>query len=253
MMRNNLLYLLSLFCCGTFAQKDLHCDYTYLSKGGISTEKCFDKNTFEGQCTAYDTEGVVIGKWPLSRTGLMSSVDFTFHDNGMVHKAHYSSHPDGGIQWYKSTTTYDQTGKKIDFVEQSHNDHLKIFGPTDPTLYQQKEKRDTQKIVEQEVMECAEIYVSELWLDNRTGKELIVQVIQKSTGDTLKVDLGKGDRKKVGEMIAAETYQDPLSQFEITILKKSGKIFKGIGTGKMLIDDSSIEQNRKLYVYDLQK
>ncbi|MGD1843622.1 MAG: hypothetical protein ACFB0B_22425 [Thermonemataceae bacterium] len=99
------------------------CTYTYFTnnKRKVATAVCIDKLTNAGEAVAYDLEGKRIGSWSIVGGGLYARVRFTFHANGMVKKAHYSSQPDGGIQWYNSTHTYDDQGKLIGFREDSHD------------------------------------------------------------------------------------------------------------------------------------
>lgn len=104
-----ILFLLSLFTLVASAQ---NCQITYFENGNKASEKCNDEDMQRGSARVFDMDGKLIGEWELSRSGIYSSVSFSFHDNGMIHKVRYSSHPDGGIQWFRSYTTYDKDGKK---------------------------------------------------------------------------------------------------------------------------------------------
>lgn len=79
------------------AQEFKDCSYTPFKDGKRSTSICYSENKYEGLAIAYNSNGEVIGEWKLSRMHLLASVHFTFHSNGGVHKAEYSSHPDAGI------------------------------------------------------------------------------------------------------------------------------------------------------------
>ncbi len=258
------IILLLLISNISFAQeKFTNCTYRKFTNGKISVKECMDEKGMRGKTIAYNMKGEVIGEWSISRMHMLSSVYFTFHANGGVYKAHYSSHPDAGIQWYKSTTEFNDKGEQISFMEHSHDDHLKIFAPKpsypnppkpdsiEYTLNPQVKKTETTK-VEKEIMKCAVIYASELWLDNRTSQNLVVA--WHSVSDTTykaNVTLPKGQRTKVCERILAEQYEAPLQYFTLKITTASGKNIPVKIQPQPLIDESRIKEHKKGYVYEV--
>ncbi len=139
------------------AERFDNCTAHYFKNSDLkSAEICYDENRYHGIARAFKIDGSVLEIWQISHMHVISSVQFTFHSNGAVHRAIYSSHPDAGIQWYRSETTFDMEGNKTGFFEERHDDMV-----TSPHLHIEKHKEPTQK---QEVMECAPIMISEFHL-----------------------------------------------------------------------------------------
>lgn len=96
--------------------------YSYHKNGKISTEEFHNSAPdymSQGYAKAFDKSGNLIYNQATSRTGLLSSVRFTYYESGAVESAEYNAHPDAGIQWYKKTTYFDEEGKITDEVEMS--------------------------------------------------------------------------------------------------------------------------------------
>lgn len=91
----------------------LACTTTRFDSGAVSTERCVDVRG-NGRARAFRRNGDTLDEWQLSRAGMYSSVRFTFHPNGAVRTAHYSAHPDGGIQWYRRFTRYASDGTVVE-------------------------------------------------------------------------------------------------------------------------------------------
>jgi hypothetical protein len=109
--------------------------YYFTNSDQKSAEICYDGNRNNGIARAFKSDGSVMETWQISRMHVLSSVQFTFHSNGAVHRATYSSHPDAGIQWYRSETTFDIEGNKTGFFEERHDDMV-----TSPHLHIEKHK-----------------------------------------------------------------------------------------------------------------
>lgn len=87
--------------------------YCYHKNGKISTERFkTTSQTYmaQGYSKAFDTEGNEIYNEKTSQSGLISSVNFTYYENGAVKSANYSAHPDAGIQWFEKTVYFDKNG-----------------------------------------------------------------------------------------------------------------------------------------------
>ena len=108
------------------------CTYTYFSDGGTAGSRCTDETGATATVRVYDHAGEVIGEWNLMLRPRTSSIDMTFHPDGMVRRVRYSWQPDGGIQWYRSTTVYDADGTVVDFYEASHDmfDRIRAVDPS---------------------------------------------------------------------------------------------------------------------------
>jgi hypothetical protein len=91
------------------AQKEQIIHHHKFPNGKTSTIAALIDNR-EGYAKAYNFKGEEIYSRTIRRFAGTSSVHFQHHPNGMVKKAEYSSHPDGGIQWYRSYTYFDEQG-----------------------------------------------------------------------------------------------------------------------------------------------
>jgi hypothetical protein len=156
-MRTALFILLSLSFQGVSAQlnqkfvekKEGSYSYAYHKNGKISTEEFRTNNTqymAQGYAKAFDNTGVEIYNQPVSRSGMLSSVQFSYYENGAVKSADYSSHPDAGIQWYRKISYFDESGKITSESELSHDMHATIQVPD--SVYQRME--DERKLAEQQ-------------------------------------------------------------------------------------------------------
>ena len=86
--------------------------------GQLSSKAWMDVADRWGHSWAYDRSGRVIFERQTRKIGGHASVDFSYHPDGTVSKAEVSQAPDGGIQWYRSTTTFDTAGVQTGFTEQ---------------------------------------------------------------------------------------------------------------------------------------
>lgn len=233
------------------AQKEYkNCTYTKFKNGKISTATCWDDNKYFGISTAYNMLGEKIGEWRIGRMAQIASVNFTFHANGGVHKAEYGSHPDAGIQWYRSTTTFNEKGEKVDFWEQSHDDGPSKFIPEHLKFeYEQPIVKPKQA----EVIKCAIIYTSELWIDNRTNQNIKVNWQSKS-GEPKKgvITIAKGKKAKITNWIMAEKYEEPLPFYDLKITNASGKKINAQLNNSPYINDGKLKENKKIFVYELE-
>lgn len=120
--------------------------YCYHKNGKISTEEFRPSShqyMAQGYAKAFDPKGVEIYNALTSRSGQISSVWFTYYENGAVKSAEYSSHPDAGIQWYKKTTWFDESGKITSEAEYSHDDHVTLtHALPDSTLQRMEKERE---------------------------------------------------------------------------------------------------------------
>lgn len=271
-MRYLILLIGMLISVSVHSQEYKNCNHTYFKNSKkTSTSHCYSENKYEGKAIAYNLKGEKIGEWSLSRMHMLSSVHFTFHENGAVAKAEFSSHPDAGIQWYKSYTTYDENGVQTGFTELS--DDLRTTVQIEPAYIKTQEEylkeqkvKDSLKLpeieikkdsVKQEVIACAVIYVSELWVENKTGKEIMLKWDKKyKTGEKENSPsfkkIKKGEKIKITEQIQAQFYESPLSSINISVWDKKGK--KKLNSklsDQPLVDESKLNENRKGFVYEV--
>lgn len=104
--------------------------YAYHANGKISTE-IFQRTSGgyadQGYARAYNAKGELIYNQPISRQGLISSVNFSYFRSGAVSYAEYNAHPDAGIQWYEKVTSFDESGRITMETQRSHDDYQTIL------------------------------------------------------------------------------------------------------------------------------
>lgn len=185
-----------------FAQKDTILHQHKFPNGKTSTI-CVLKDDREGYAKAYDFSGKEIYHSYIRRFGGHASVSFKHHANGMVREAHYSSHPDGGIQWYNTWTTFDEQGNKTGERHNNWDDRVTV--PThmihDTILFKHTHapnpiiKPDVQTPIKpkpktnpvqpkKEVVECASIHQNRTYFINHSKSSILLSVSYKGK-DTL--------------------------------------------------------------------
>jgi hypothetical protein len=113
------------FCLPFLTQNDTILHHHKFPNGRTSTIIVLKDNR-EGYAKAFDFEGKEIYNSYIRRFGGHASVTFKHHPNGMVKEAHYSSHPDGGIQWYNTYTSFDEYGNKLSERNYNWDDKVTI-------------------------------------------------------------------------------------------------------------------------------
>nr|WP_294860026.1 hypothetical protein [uncultured Fluviicola sp.] len=105
-------------------------------KGTISTIETWDKDKRDGTLKGFDRSGKELFSHNLRNFGGHASAQMTYFPNGQVKSIYYSDAPDGGIQYYHSTTQFDEAGNQISFDESSNLDkvHLRTPAPLKSTI-----------------------------------------------------------------------------------------------------------------------
>lgn len=101
----------------------------HFTTGGVSTLEWTDKDDRFGRSIAYDQVGREIFSYPTRRVGGHARARFSYHANGGVSKVEVSDAPDRGIQWYRSTTTFDEQGNRTGFREDGRDDDGPLNSP----------------------------------------------------------------------------------------------------------------------------
>lgn len=186
----------------------------YFPGGSVSTISYIDETKLTGKARAYNLEGQVIYEVETRRMAGSAGVNFTHHKNGMVHRAHFSSHPDGGIQWMRKYTVFNDRGEKISEKKEVHDPMRRspyvVPGPDSPPgKKKQPERRretETKKPTpsprKKEVMHCAGIHQNYLTVINHTRFKMEVTFIYQNK-DTVKV-LKSGEKMEGPTYITAE-------------------------------------------------
>ncbi len=121
-----LVTLLLLICAAILsADTASPCSFSYFSDGSVASSRCRTDGGASETVRFFDQRGEPIGTWTLLPR--MSGISISFHPNGMVRRVRYSHQPDGGIQWYRSTTLFDKNGNITHFSEDAWNMHERIM------------------------------------------------------------------------------------------------------------------------------
>ncbi|MCG8479583.1 MAG: hypothetical protein MI724_10840, partial [Spirochaetales bacterium] len=83
-MRRSSLLVSALVCRANLAAVDSDCTYTFFSDGETAVSRCTDGAGNVATVHVYDRRGEIIGEWGLMLRPPTSSIDMTFHPDGMV-------------------------------------------------------------------------------------------------------------------------------------------------------------------------
>lgn len=184
--------------------------------GQLSSKAWMDADNRWGHSWAYDRTGKVIFDRQTRKVGGHASVDFRYHPDGAVSRAVYSNMPDGGIQWYKITTTFDTAGVQTGFSEEGRDNDGPIRPHVSPApappAYKQEEVREQQ------------MFTNEYFVVAR--KNCRVQLRPKQTSPAAKdmdATLLKGDTLHGGAYSMGERFDPPLQHVAVTATNRRGK------------------------------
>jgi hypothetical protein len=212
-----------------FAQKMDTLEVVRFKNGKISTVKL--SNQREGVAKAFNLKGETIYESGTRRFAGHASVDFKHYPSGAVKQANYSSAPDGGIQWYKTETFFDENGKITHVNDLSYDKMMKpsyIIEPVyNPTMEQNLKKQAEQK---NETAKCANIHQNKIIIINHTNK--ILEIVKQK--DNEKIKLKAGEKIELFNYISAEITQKPQAAQDFKHNgKKTYEIIETKMTGKL--------------------
>lgn len=190
--------------------------------GELSSKEWMDRDGRWGRSWAYDRQGHVIYEQQTRRFAGHASVDFRYHPNGAVSRADYSTMPDGGIQWYKSTTTFDENGKQNGFTEQGQDGHGPIPSVTVP---------GAPKHYPKEVVKEQRLFTNEYLVVNGYRKPVRLQLRPRQTSPAARnidATLLRGDTLRGGTYSMGELWVEPLTQMTVNVKPAKGRKKLGI-------------------------
>ena len=196
-----ILYPILLFLASfnIFSQGDTIIHIHKFPNGKTSTLTVL-KNNHDGYAAAYNFVGKEIYRSYIRRYGGHASVSFQHHQNGMIKEAYYSSHPDGGIQWYRSWTYFDENGNKTGERSDNWDDRVTVLPThiyrdtaTKPKIKEQKPIVEPVKITppnpnlphepilnpqqqKQEVVMCATIHENKTLFINHSKRRILLNI-----------------------------------------------------------------------------
>ncbi|HMN05238.1 MAG TPA: hypothetical protein PKD45_05885 [Flavobacteriales bacterium] len=204
--------------------------------GELSTKEWTDAANRWGRSWAYDREGHMIYQQQTRQFAGHASVDFSYHPNGAVSRAAYSTMPDGGIQWYRSTTTFDEDGKQTGFSEEGWDND----GPLAPGVVQ-----PAKPVFEPGMVYEQRMFTNEYFVVNAYRRPVRVELRPKQTSPAAKdmnATLLKGDTLRGGTYSMGELRVDPLSQVAVNVRPAKGR--KKLGVMRVDSLDRSAEHRQ---------
>ncbi|MBX2978882.1 MAG: hypothetical protein KF905_06270 [Flavobacteriales bacterium] len=220
----------------------------HFTTGQISTKEWTDKDGRWGRSLAYNRSGEVIFEGQTRRVAGHASVRFSYHSNGGASKVETSDAPDGGIQWYQSTITFDADGNKTGFTEYGRDN----YGPI-PRLDLRitTEPEPPPQLPKQEVVVCQRMFQSELFVVNPTNAAVRVVATPKETSPGLPGGtwtMAPGDTIRIGIFSKGELWPEWKTMLELSIVQvvlgDRNKAVARIRTDERLLS----EERRQLHV-----
>lgn len=218
-----LLALLTLPAMAQIGRKELRTDtgtvlLHFHVTGEVSTKEWMDADERFGLSTAYDRSGKEIFRYGTRRIGGHASVHFRYHPNGAVSKVETSDAPDGGIQWYKSTTSFDENGNRTGYSEYGRDN----YGPIPRVTVQPREPYRPTELPhkEPEVAICQRMFTNEIFLVNATRQagKATVKVLRPSPAlKDSEHTLAPGDTIRLGTYSVGERFAAPETELTVDV------------------------------------
>jgi len=161
------------------------------------------KSTGNGKAACFTPQGKTMLESSVSRNHGHHSVTFWHHPNGVVSKAEISQAPDAGIQWYRTSITFNDKGEKTGEETRSHEDLERL------TLMDPPFERPTTIIKTQveTAQPCAVIYSNVLAVENFTQFPIMVQFAARKRIISTRVN--PGEVCFIDTLIQAQFFQNP--------------------------------------------
>jgi hypothetical protein len=260
-----IIFLISISCFGQTKKSDTTFTINYFANKKISTKQVnLNNELLWGYAVAYNQEGKQIYWMQTRRAAGHASVQFWYYPSGAVSKAHFTSHPDGGIQWSDITHYFDEFGNVTNVDDRSSDMYghprLTTIYTLEPYLEQEKEKKQEVKkenptVIkpQPEVAKCAEIYQSNVFVVNLSGRNLRLSSKSKNRKieDTVQNQLlQRGDTLKVASYIEAQMFTHPKEFLEIAFEKqqKNIRLF-----WDDFVQDGKAKRNYFLFIIDTKR
>lgn len=150
--------------------------------GKVSTLETWDQAKRWGQLKGYNSQGVELFSHSLRSFGGHAYAQIDYYPNGQVSKIYFSDAPDGGIQYYNSTTTFDENGAQTGFYETKYPNELELIKPYVEEVKPQPVKKEPAKeetVKEEpkpEVVECAILFKNYFEVQNATSSKVTLKI-----------------------------------------------------------------------------
>lgn len=225
----------------------------YFTSGELSTKEWVDRQDQWGRSSAYKRSGELIFQGQTRRVAGHASVHFSYHPNGGVSKVETSDAPDGGIQWYRSTTTFDEEGNKTGSSEQGHDGRGLIprvtvdtdQAPSPPTVAPKPTP------AEQDGDQGQRLFVNEVYVVNGSSWPVEVSVEPMAPSPALQAGkylLAPGAQQLIGSYSIGEAFVSPVKRMKVTghttNLKGRQRVI-----GVLMMDSQQMDPERKAWYY----
>lgn len=185
------------------------------STGQLSAKEWTDAQGRWGRSWAFDPQGRVIFEKQTRRFAGHATVNFRYYPNGAVSRADYSEMPDGGIQWYESTTTFDENGVQTGFREDGYGND----GPLHPSVV-----RPAKPVLTPGVVYEQRLFKSEYYVVATRRCHVVLQPKEPSPAATkVEGNMAKGDTLRGGYYSVGEQWDDPLKHVALAVASRNGK------------------------------
>ena len=225
----------------------------YFTTGELSTKEWMDTQDHWGRSSAYKRSGELIFQGQTRRVAGHATVDFSYHPNGGVSKVETSDAPDGGIQWYRSTTTFDEEGNKTGHTEQGHDGRGLIprvtvdtdQAPSPPTVAPKPTP------AEQYGDQGQRLFVNEVYVVN--GSRWPVEVSVEPMAPSPALQAGKyliapGAQQLIGSYSIGEAFVSPVKRMKVTG-RATNRKGRQRAIGVLMMEDRQLGPERKVWYY----
>lgn len=214
----------------------------YHKNDSVSTVEIWDKDNRSGSVKAFDNQGKQLCHYYLRSFGGHASATIGYYPNGQVSRVDYSSAPDGGIQFYKSTIKFDEFGTKTDFSEMKY--------PPEPIMITTPK---TQQPPPSKTVECAVLMSDFYEIKNGTKSKVSLYIKTKSNPNYAKKEFYltlKPNENIIFDSLVSAQFHPKEAIYELSILSYTKKRKqKMIQIGTAINEDKS--KNQKTWTWVL--
>jgi len=186
----------------------------HFANGQISTKEWTDKNGHWGRSWAYNAQGIELSNRETRRIAGHATVRYSYHPNGAVSTIEVSEAPDGGIQWYRSTSTYDEEGIRTGFTEQGHDNEGHIPRPDLMRIDEQVSPGKVEEVTPTE----QRLFSTEVYVVNTSRHACRLEIVAKQPSPAMqsgKHTMAPGDTLRLGAYTTGEIYQRATQHVEL--------------------------------------
>ena len=218
------------FLTKTETKEDGTYTWRFREDGSKSSLLYWKKGNATGWAKAWDAKGKEIYHQKISRSGLISMVEFRYYEKGDVKEARYTWHPDGGIQSGGELVYFEPDGQvaRRQKIEDPRNpDFFKDQQSPGPGVTPQLHAKPLKK---PSPPQKKLMHHSEIWLKNTSKKELIVRCIRFSVLSRESIYMGlkiaPDDSVRVDRISAMGSFAKPGKEQKDYLLGPGKRVLK---------------------------